>query len=176
MNISEILYNQMNLVSFTGSFFWLGFILVFITAFYLYREQKYLEISFIIISLCSYFYSVTLKGLFKLPRPIGAENSPVMLDNYSFPSTHVVLYTVIFGFLFYLVSQKFIKDKLLTLSLKVTFGYLILLVGISRVVLGQHYARDVMFGYLFGAIYLFMIVFLYNRLRNAMSKDKKNNS
>lgn len=176
MKISELLYNQMNLISFTGSFFWLGFALVFLTAFYLYKEQKYLEISFIIISLCSYIYSAMLKGLFKMPRPIGAESSPIMLDNYSFPSTHVVTYTAIFGFLFYLVSHKFIKDKLLTLSLKVTFGYLILLVGISRVVLGQHYVRDVMFGYFFGAIYLFIIVFLYNRLRDAMSKNKKDHN
>ena len=175
MNLFDILIHQMNLVSFSGSFIWLGFFLVFLTCFLFYKQEKYLEISFIIISLCSYFYSVTIKGLFKLPRPEGATWSPIMLDNYTFPSTHVVTYTVIFGFLFYLMSQKFFKDRLLTNSLKVTYGYLIVLVGFSRVILGQHYLRDVFFGYVFGAVYLGLLIFLYNRFREAMAKNKKNN-
>jgi membrane-associated phospholipid phosphatase len=175
MNLLELFYYQMNLVSFTGSFLWLGLILVFLTTFLLLRDKKYLEVSFVIISFCSYFFSVTMKGLFKIPRPEGAEWSPILLDNYTFPSTHVVTYTAVFGFLFYLVSNKIIKDKLLSNSLKITFGYLLLLVGFSRVVLGQHYARDVLFGYVFGAIYLFLLIFLYNRFREAMAKNKQDN-
>lgn len=171
MSLFDLFHSQMNLISFTGSFFWLGFSLVFLTAFLLYKQEKYLEISFIIISFCSYFYSVTLKGLFKSPRPLGADPTAILLDNYSFPSTHVVTYTVIFGFLFYLTTQKIIKDRLLRNSLKLTFLYLILLVGFSRVYLGQHYARDVLFGYLFGSVYLGLIIFLYNRFREAMSKN-----
>lgn len=172
MNIVQILVSQMKLISFTGSFIWLGILLGIFTCIVLYKNKRYLEISFIYISLGSYLYSILLKSIFQFPRPTTASITPYILDVYSFPSSHVVTYTTIFGFLYYVLGKKIIKDRLLTLTLRITFGYLVMLVGLSRVVLGQHYVRDVIFGYCFGLVYLVTLILLYNRLRDAMAKYK----
>jgi undecaprenyl-diphosphatase len=82
------------------------------------------------------------------------------LEEASFPSGHVVHYVTFYGFLFYLVfihlKQRWFRTALLTLLAGV-----ILLVGPSRVYMGQHWPSDVAGAYLVGTLWLGVIIIAY---------------
>ncbi len=82
------------------------------------------------------------------------------LSSYSFPSGHVLLFTAFLGFLIFLVYTLTPHSWGRTLGL-IIFGALIVLVGLSRIYLGQHWPSDVMGGYLLGSLWLFVTVYVY---------------
>jgi undecaprenyl-diphosphatase len=95
------------------------------------------------------------------PRPTGDLVAVVsMLDSYSFPSGHVMFYIGFFGFLFFLtftlLKHSWMRSLLLTL-----FGGLIVLVGISRIYLGHHWASDILGASLLGGLTLTFILQFY---------------
>lgn len=71
----------------------------------------------------------------------------------SFPSGHTLHYTVFYGFLIFVVFTSFKPSWPRTLAI-VVFALLILLVGPSRVYLGEHWPTDVIGGYLIGGLFL----------------------
>jgi membrane-associated phospholipid phosphatase len=95
------------------------------------------------------------------PRP-GADlvSVAIQLSSYSFPSGHVVYYTAFFGFLVFLTFTLF-KPSPGRLVVLITFTALILLIGLSRIYLGNHWASDVTGAYLFGSLWLAASVSLY---------------
>jgi membrane-associated phospholipid phosphatase len=102
-----------------------------------------------------------IKSFISRPRP-GADVVDVfaILDSYSFPSGHVMFYTILFGFIWYLVYTLLRQSVLRRLLLSVS-GCLVLLVGISRIYLGQHWASDVLGAYLLGGVILTGVVLLH---------------
>jgi membrane-associated phospholipid phosphatase len=83
-----------------------------------------------------------------------------MLASFSFPSGHVMFYSGFFGFLWFL-AYTHLKPSPLRSLLLVGFGLLVASVGLSRIYLGEHWASDVVGGYLLGGLGLFLIVRLY---------------
>ncbi len=75
------------------------------------------------------------------------------VTGYSFPSGHVIQYTTLFGFSFYLVMVVWQRGRLRAVVLSV-LALLVLLVGPSRVFLGQHWPSDVLAAYLFAGVWL----------------------
>jgi undecaprenyl-diphosphatase len=69
------------------------------------------------------------------------------LDSYSFPSGHVMFYTIFFGFIFFL-GFTLLKSSWKRTLLLIFLGSLIALIGISRIYLGAHWASDVIGAYL----------------------------
>jgi membrane-associated phospholipid phosphatase len=102
-----------------------------------------------------------LKDVIRRPRP-AANLVHVfrILNSYSFPSGHVVFYTVFFGFIVFLAFA-LLKPSIKRTLLIVFFGLLILLVGMSRVYLGQHWASDVAGAYLLGILTLVANIAFY---------------
>jgi len=86
------------------------------------------------------------------------------LDDYSFPSGHVLLFTVFLGFLLFLVYTLMPRSWMRTCGLGV-LGLLIALVGLSRVYLGQHWPSDVIAGYLLGSLCLALTIYIYRKQR-----------
>jgi undecaprenyl-diphosphatase len=104
-----------------------------------------------------------LKFIIARPRPSGAlVEVYTARPSWSFPSGHVMNYVALFGFLFYLTYTLAPSTVLRTLTLTL-LGALLGLVGLSRVYLGAHWASDVLGGYLFGAIWLAVVIRLYLR-------------
>jgi membrane-associated phospholipid phosphatase len=84
------------------------------------------------------------------------------LPSYSFPSGHVTEYTLVFGFCFYLVFA-LMRPGLPRTALLAFCGAMGLLVGPSRIWLGQHWASDVLGGYTLGFGLLLLVIWGYRR-------------
>jgi undecaprenyl-diphosphatase len=75
----------------------------------------------------------------------------------SFPSGHATQYTIFLGLLAYLAWRRLRPGWSRSLAVSVCLG-LIVLVGPSRVYLGQHWPSDVLAGYLLGSGLLLLII------------------
>jgi undecaprenyl-diphosphatase len=105
--------------------------------------------------------NVFVKDLIQRPRPTPAVVHVLgALNSYSFPSGHVMLYLGFFGFIWFLAFT-LLKPSLKRGLLLVFFGGLVILIGISRIYVGEHWASDVLGSYLLGTLTLVAIIQLY---------------
>ena len=146
---------------------WPGFlpqsiIITLVTAFLLYMYG--LRWESVTSLLAAFFSGVTnefVKGLIQRPRPsVDIVDVFRVLTSYSFPSGHVMFYTILFGFAWY-VTYTLLKRSLTRSLLLGLLGGFILLVGASRIYLGQHWASDVLGGYLLGGLILAGIILVH---------------
>ena len=91
---------------------------------------------------------VGLKATFALPRP-PADLHLIETGSTSFPSGHAMGATVVYGALALTLERFGTRRRRLAVA-----GVLVALVGLSRIVLGVHYAADVLAGVVVGAAYL----------------------
>jgi membrane-associated phospholipid phosphatase len=124
------------------------------------RREAWFSLAVILPNLCNFL----IKLLIHRPRPTLLDAK--VLSKFSetgFPSGHVVHYVVFFGFLLTVM----VLDKSISLSWRIFLGllsaFLILTVSISRIYLGAHWATDVIGGYLFGVVYLGILLRYYLR-------------
>jgi undecaprenyl-diphosphatase len=96
---------------------------------------------------------------------------------YSFPSGHVEHFTVLCGFLFFLTYAARRPGPRLVV-LRIVLGLLVVLMGVSRLLEGEHWPSDVLAGYLLGAFWLVAGVHAYRwlwrrwpRLRGANERE-----
>ncbi len=122
------------------------------------RRESYFTLATILPDL----FNILVKILIHRPRPT-LENAKILLTftQSGYPSGHVVHYVVFFGFLLTVM----IVRKNISLFWRIFVGtfsaFLILTVSISRIYLGAHWVTDVLGGYLFGIIYLGIILKFY---------------
>ena len=119
------------------------------------------EAAFLALASVAASSSELVKALVRRPRP--AINLVHVIDNlqsFGFPSGHVTLYTLFFGFCFYLAFTLLKPGWARTLILIGTAA-MVLLVGISRVWMGEHWASDVLGGYALGFGLLLIVVWAY---------------
>lgn len=105
--------------------------------------------------------NVLVKDLIQRPRPMaGMVNVISTLTSYSFPSGHVMFYLGFFGFVAFLVFS-LLKPSPKRNLLLVILCSLIILIGPSRIFLGQHWASDVLGAYLLGSLTLVVVIQFY---------------
>jgi len=130
-------------------------VLGLLTFIYLLAYKKWLEGIFLNICLFAAWSSMNyLKDFFGRDRPPGEHLT--FAEGFSFPSGHAMLSIAFYGFIAYLILFNWPdkRGKILAALLYV----LIFLIGISRIYLNVHYASDVLVGYLFGGIVLFILI------------------
>lgn len=84
------------------------------------------------------------KGIVQRPRPEGI--SLVTEAGFSFPSGHSMAAMAFFGLLVWLIWH-YEKDRAMRVACCTTLVLVIVMVGVSRVYLGVHYASDVIGGF-----------------------------
>ena len=88
--------------------------------------------------------NLLLKTLIQRPRPEGYRL--VAESGFSFPSGHSMVAMAFYGLLIWMV-WRYEKDSLVHRLGVIGFGLVIVLVGLSRIYLGVHYASDVLAGF-----------------------------
>jgi undecaprenyl-diphosphatase len=164
-------YPGYHLVLFSG--------LIVLTALIFWLLQLRLEALLILAeSAVSSLLNVPIKLIVARPRPaepmvdiIQAAHGP------SFPSGHVMSYVAFWGLLFSLTLMLFKKDRWWYYTLLIISGLFVVLVGPSRIYLGDHWASDVIGGYLFGGLLLAigLRIYLALKARGVLQKSHEDN-
>ena len=111
------------------------------------KESKYIIVNLITI----FFTNQLLKRIVERPRPEGFRIVEEL--GYSFPSGHSMVSMAFYGLFIYFIYKK-VKNKYIKWTSIILLTLLIVLIGISRIYLGVHYASDVLAGFLLSISYL----------------------
>jgi len=117
---------------------------------------KYILLNLFIVFLSNQF----LKFIIQRPRP--TEYNLIIENGFSFPSGHSMVSMAFYGYIIYLIYKN-IKNNYLKWGLITILALIIILIGISRIYLGVHYASDVLAGFLISIAYLILFTNITNR-------------
>ncbi len=118
------------------------------------------------LSACSLLINLLLKYLIHRPRPsAGLVKVIQSAIGYSFPSGHVMSYVAYFGLLFAFGVLLFRGRHWWRTALLIVSAAFVVLIGPSRVYLGDHWSSDVIGAYLIGGVLWGLAVGLYLPLK-----------
>jgi undecaprenyl-diphosphatase len=81
--------------------------------------------------------------------------------SFSFPSGHVMQVMVFYGFLFFLTFQVRDRKAWWLWLIRAAILYLILAMGPSRILEGEHWPSDVIAGFIYGGLWLLLGIHFY---------------
>jgi membrane-associated phospholipid phosphatase len=151
-------------VSIFGDGIWIPVSLTVLTALiFLIFKKKRFALAIVLAPLLGNGIKSIIKNVVGRPRP-GWEGcqSLVKLSDFSFPSGHTIFYTIYFGLLAW-YGYRYLRDFWYGKLLYIFSALMIILVGISRVYIGAHWASDVLAGYVIGGIILGGTIYLLNK-------------
>ena len=166
-NQSPWLRTFMVAVSYLGNVLWvfIGLIALTVAAFWVFRLRlEALTIAFVCVT--SSLLNVLVKLLINRPRP--AQPLVLVLQSaagQSFPSGHVMSYVAYWGLLFTFCVILFHGRHWWRTALVIISGLFIVLVGPSRIYLGDHWASDVLGAYLLSGLWLWLCLWIYTKLK-----------
>ena len=142
---------------------WMGMVMIGTVFAFLLARGMVPEAVFVLATTTNFILTSVLKVLVGRPRPPDFFLDPADIfqpvNQFSFPSGHVLFFVVFFGFLAYLAwvhLAGYVQTLVITAC-----GTLILLIGASRVYLGAHWASDVLGSYIIGVLWLFVLILGY---------------
>jgi len=142
-------------ISFLCSFW---FLLLISVIFMLACKKKKMVFYIVLNLLLCFLLNQTMKFTFLRNRPL--DINLIIENGYSFPSGHSMLSLAFYGLFIYLIWH-LKKTRFEKLILVVPLLILVLLIGISRIYLGVHYASDVLAGYALSMAYLIIFIRLF---------------
>jgi len=156
----------MLVISYPGSSFLLP-VLVLLTAVFFWAVGARLEAVFVGgLSTVSLLLNLLLKVQVSRPRPTANLVHIIQAAmGYSFPSGHVMAYIAYWGLLFAFGVILFKGRHWWRTALLSTSAVFVVLIGPSRVYLGDHWASDVLGAYLIGEVLLGLAVGFYLSLK-----------
>ncbi|EGD54226.1 phosphatase PAP2 family protein [Gordonia neofelifaecis] len=142
----------------------LTLVLVVIGVFVLAWMGNRIDLSALIVfgGLSGYVLMLLLKLLFARGRP-PIEDRLIDVGGASFPSGHAMLSTIVYGLSAVILFRLYpwVRDRpLILLWVPVLIGF----IGLSRVYLGVHWMSDVVFGWLFGVLWILMCLVTHAQL------------
>jgi undecaprenyl-diphosphatase len=165
----------MTAVSFPGDG-WVPVIIVLAASVICASRKKWVEAVFVAAPLSSIVLAGVIKLLVGRPRPPGLSLNPFdvfqFYNQYAYPSGHVLFFVVFFGFVAFL-AWKCLEDGLRWFSMSIC-AILIVLIGPSRIYLGEHWVSDVIGSYIIGAFWLIILILLYLRGLPKETGDNRN--
>ena len=117
--------------------------------FWLLRKAL-LSLPLLVSSLGAFSFTQLGKLAFQRARP---DEALLLEQTYSFPSGHATIAVALYGYITYLLIRHSSEWKR-QVNLFFLGGLVILLIGLSRIMLGVHYLSDVWAGYLVGSLWL----------------------
>ena len=162
--MSNLLFgNQfITLFHYIGDTLFVVFITTCLLLFLWLRQQNYLAMIFVLLSIAGgTAINQVLKAYYARPRPEIVDQ----LSSYSFPSGHSMMSVLYLFTLAYIFSE---LSRSTRLKIIYWIGALVLfiLIGLSRVAEGRHFATDVLGGWSLGIVWFTICVFWYeNRKR-----------
>lgn len=151
-----------NFFKFITNFASFTYITILIILIFILVKNKWIGILVAVNSIISTFINKILKSIFVRPRPDVLKL--IKQGGYSFPSGHAMASMTFYGILIYLIYKSNISKKL-KYTFIIILSILILLIGISRIYLGVHYASDIITGYIVSIIYLIVFITIVNKIK-----------
>jgi membrane-associated phospholipid phosphatase len=150
-----------SLLTYTGRLVW--FLPAAFFAVALLRRRWFAALFVLVAAVTGLLLGDALKLLVSRARPsveLVLVNEPS--DGYGFPSTTALLAVVLLGAVCYLIWLERPRRSLLAALLCASL-LSVLASGISRVRAGEHWATDVLGGWLFGSAWLLVLIFIHRR-------------
>lgn len=160
---NKIITNILKLITNFGDVFVIGAIGILLLIFY---KNKKDILNLYLVFIISTILNRVLKMLFIRPRP--ELNHLVEETGYSFPSGHSMAAMTFYGFIIYLILKSNLNKKIKTI-LTIILSLLIILIGYSRVYLNVHYISDVIAGFMFSII----LLFIYIKTQKSITRKNK---
>ena len=120
-----------------------------------------ISLNLIVITLMNQF----LKHIIQRPRP-NEDLHLVEGHGFSFPSGHSMVSMAFYGLLMYIACAK-IQNRYARYGVCISLGFLICMIGLSRIYLGVHYVTDVAGGFLISIAYLIGMISLIAYLKKS---------
>jgi membrane-associated phospholipid phosphatase len=119
------------------------------------------------VSATSAILNYVIKLIVERPRP-NAHLVEILqgASGASFPSGHVMSYVAFWGLLFSFAIILFKGNRWWRIALLIVPALFVVLVGPSRIYLGDHWASDVLGGYIFGGVWLGICLWVYLKLKD----------
>jgi len=134
------------------------FLVLLVSVFFFVYDKKFAKnLAFSL--LISVYINSLLKSLFKDPRPQTnidpKEEYGLIETDYGFPSGHSQNAVATWGY----IAFEF-KDKSSSYMIPIILSFLILLIALSRIILGVHDLQDIIGGLLIGIVVLLLFIYL----------------
>lgn len=159
---SPTLTTTMRGISFFGSTQFLFPASAVIVLVFFFRAWKREAILLAVTMVGASLLNITLKLAFKRVRPEPFFNLATP-KSFSFPSGHSLASFCFFGALAAIVTAR-TKSRRFRVLILITTAAIILLIGLSRIYLGVHYATDVIAGYTAALIWIGAVKFVEDQL------------
>ena len=126
-----------------------------IILFYLFN--KYFTINLVAIFTSNFI----VKNIIRRDRPI--DINLIIENGFSFPSGHSMVSFAFYGFIIYYVYCSHLSKLGKTIIISI-LTLLVLMIGLSRIYLGVHYASDVIGGFVLALVYLIIFIkYIYKK-------------
>lgn len=153
---NESIFSFMKFISFLGSEAFLIGLIASIVIYSWIKKSYYIPKLLLASTLGSFILNFILKFIINRRRPL--DFFLVEEGGLSFPSGHSMVATSMYLTIAYILSKKF-KDKKIVIY-TIAIG-IILLMGMSRLILGVHWPTDIIGGYIMGYL---LYDFIVNRI------------
>ena len=132
-----------------------------IILFYLFNKDKSFNRYFTINLVAIFTSNFIVKNIISRDRPI--DINLIIENGFSFPSGHSMVSFAFYGFIIYYVYCSHLSKLGKTIIISI-LTLLVLMIGLSRIYLGVHYASDVIGGFVLALVYLIIFIkYIYKK-------------